>query len=241
LNITAKTDVGRARELNQDAYAVRELPGLAWAAVCDGMGGPAGGEIASELAAHTMQEFFDASLHAESTTEELVRAIAAGINAANARIFETGERNAQLSGMGTTLALAVVQADRLTVAHVGDSRVYLLQGDTLHCLTRDHSLVQELLDVGEITQEELRAHPQKNVITRALGVAPKVQYDLVTQTMADGDVLLLCTDGLTNACTDDEIADLLRAAHQSNAPEALIQLANARGGGDNITAVTMNN
>jgi len=242
MNITAKTDIGLVRGQNQDAYAVGELSeSLGWAVVCDGMGGPSGGEIASEIAINTVSEGMNRLLHAESTGAELHSVISEVIVAANGRIFEMGEENAGLKGMGTTLVLCVLRGAEFTVAHVGDSRAYLIRDGTIKRLTSDHSLVQKMVERGEISEDEASVHPQKNIITRALGVMAEVAFDTAVHEFLPGDLILLCTDGLTNLCEDEEILEAAGRLSPDALPPALIDLANERGGLDNITAVVMNN
>jgi protein phosphatase len=240
LNVTAKTDTGLVRSQNQDAYAVGELsPSLGWAVVCDGMGGPAGGNIASEMAVQTVAEGLNRLLHAESTAEEMHGAIAEVINAANLRIFEMGEANSDLTGMGTTLVLCILREGTLTVAHAGDSRAYLIQGADIKRLTSDHSLVQNMVERGEISKDEANTHPQRNIITRALGVSPEVDFDLAAHDISPESIILLCTDGLTNLCEDGEIAETIANEGAAGGPQALINLAIRRGGTDNITVVAL--
>jgi protein phosphatase len=240
LNITAKTDIGRVRSQNQDSYAVGEFsPSLGWAVVCDGMGGPAGGNIASEIAVQTVSEGLNRLLHAQSTGDDLRRAVAEVIKAANARIFEMGEANSDLTGMGTTLVLCLLHGGAVTVAHAGDSRAYLVGGNEIKRLTNDHSLVQNMLERGEISEGEASTHPQKNIITRALGVSPEVDFDLAEHNISPGEIILLCTDGLTNLCEDGEIAEIAEGTSIETLPSALIDLVNERGGTDNITVVAI--
>ncbi|MDR1805712.1 MAG: Stp1/IreP family PP2C-type Ser/Thr phosphatase [Clostridium sp.] len=240
LKITAKTDAGKVRSQNQDAYAACELsPTMGWAVVCDGMGGHSGGNVASEVAVSTVSEGLNRLLHSQSTGEELRRAMGEVIDAANTRIYEMGEGNSELNGMGTTLVLCILREDSLLVAHAGDSRAYLLQEDGLKRLTSDHSYVQGLIERGEISEDEASSHPKKNLITRALGVFEKVEYDLAEYKIQRGDIILLCTDGLTNLCDDEELAQIAADTGASELPDTLIALANERGGTDNITAVAI--
>ena len=238
MKITAKTDIGLVRAQNQDAYAVGELSRyMAWAVVCDGMGGPSGGEIASALAVNAVRDGMNRLLHSESTEEELHLVIKEVITQANSRIYEMGENNQELTGMGTTLVLCVVRKNEVTVAHAGDSRAYIIRAGEITKLTSDHSLVQTLVERGEISATEAGNHPQKNIITRALGVSPEVEFDLNVHDIKRGDIILLCTDGLTNLCDDAEIAEIA----MREGAQALIELAKERGGTDNITAVTIHN
>jgi len=242
LNITAKTDIGLVRNHNQDAYATGELSqSMVWAVVCDGMGGPSGGGIASEIAVQTVSNGMNQLLHSESTEEELRRAISEVIISSNERIFEMSESNAMLKGMGTTLVLCILIDSTLTVAHVGDSRAYIIRGNEIIRLTNDHSLVQNLVERGEISEDEASKHPQKNIITRALGVTSEVEFDISTNEIVPNDLILLCTDGLTNLCDDNEILQTVTQTDFNLLPETLINLANKHGGMDNTTVLIIKN
>lgn len=163
------------------------------------------------------------------------------IDAANQKIYRTAKEHPELTGMGTTVVLTILYGGKAYVAHVGDSRLYRCQGGVLTQLTKDHSRVQDLVDRGIITPEEARVHPEKNMITRAVGIGPDVNVDFLTVDFEPGDKLLLCSDGLSNICTDGEIADVLKTREAEQAVETLIKLANMGGGHDNITVVIAEN
>ncbi|MCL2023916.1 MAG: Stp1/IreP family PP2C-type Ser/Thr phosphatase [Oscillospiraceae bacterium] len=238
MNISANTHIGMKRSQNQDAFASGELSqSLAWAVVCDGMGGPAGGGIASEIAVSAVASGMN--LHSEISQFEIEKNIGQVINSANARIFEMSEALPQYKGMGTTLVMCVVKDKTLTVAHAGDSRAYLIRRGEIIQLTTDHSLVQNMVESGEISADEATHHPQKNIITRALGVTAELEYDCCAHTLEEEDIILLCTDGLTNMCEDELILQLAKQSPLANLPDALIALANERGGLDNITVLVM--
>ncbi|MGH9211796.1 MAG: Stp1/IreP family PP2C-type Ser/Thr phosphatase [Acidimicrobiales bacterium] len=225
------TDVGRVRSDNQDSYLAR--PGL-WV-VADGMGGHRGGEIASGLACEAMENHFG-----EPTVEGLVEAI----DAANAAIHNAGNNDPDLSGMGTTVvAIALVDEDSdevLAVANVGDSRAYRLTGGQLEQLTEDHSLVADMVREGSLSPEEAATHPQRNILTRVLGVYDEIPVDILTIEPHDGERYLLCSDGLFNEVTEDRIAAVLRRlADPDDAAEELVRLAVEGGGRDNVTAVIL--
>ncbi len=224
----ASTDTGRARRRNEDAYAL-EPPLFA---VADGMGGAQAGEVASRLAVAVLRDFHDAdALEPEAR-------VAALVTEANHRIHERALADSSVSGMGTTITAALVDGDTIVVAHVGDSRAYLLRGGDLEQLTQDHSLVADLVRSGQLTPAEAEAHPQRSVITRALGTDPEVEPDTFTVRAAPGDVLLLCSDGLTTMLADSEIAALVQGnAGLGSAAKALVRAANRHGGEDNITVV----
>ncbi len=227
---SAESNVGRKRRHNEDNF-VAAPPVFA---VADGMGGAQAGEVASELAADTVRETeFDPSV----TGKERVVAL---IKAANLRVHERAAVDASASGMGTTMTVAMLQPDgMLAIGHVGDSRAYRLRDGELEQLTDDHSLVGELVRRGELTPQEAAVHPQRSVITRALGTEADVDVDVFTVEAHDGDIFLLCSDGLTTMVDPDTIAAILRrnGTHLEAATSALIKAANDRGGDDNITAI----
>ncbi len=235
LLVGSATDVGLVRSNNQDQFLVS--PGLY--AVADGMGGHAAGEVASSTAIKALQAAFAAS------GEHSAEALESAAKAANRAVWEQARTNRGMLGMGTTLvALAVVEhgdgTNALAVAHIGDSRLYLLREEALQQLTVDHSLVQELVDDGRISPAQAAVHPQRHVLTRALGVEPTVQVDLIDVTPRHGDRYLLCSDGLPREATDEQVAAVLtRFTDPSEAAKELVTLANDRGGSDNITAVVV--
>ncbi|MEX2533548.1 MAG: Stp1/IreP family PP2C-type Ser/Thr phosphatase [Nitriliruptoraceae bacterium] len=228
-----RSDVGICRNSNEDALLLRETV----FAVADGMGGHLAGEVASVAALEPI-EVLDGKVFASST--QAATALADAVTAANAHVMSLAAKNPQFRGMGTTLTAVLVEGVRLHVAHVGDSRAYLLRNDTLSQLTIDHTLVQQLIDDGKITAEEAAKHPQRSVITRALGIAPVVDVDTLTVTLAPGDTVLLCSDGLTGVVADDTIVRTLMSADTpSQAIDALIASANANGGPDNVTVLVL--
>ncbi|MDH3706674.1 MAG: Stp1/IreP family PP2C-type Ser/Thr phosphatase [Acidimicrobiia bacterium] len=231
LRAGAATDVGRVRSVNQDDLLVAD----GFFAVADGMGGHQGGEVASELAVASLAE----SPHVSSMLE-----LTDGIKAANRVIIEQAGADADLAGMGTTVCVLAVldgfAGARLALANVGDSRVYVLREGNLAQLTLDHSLVAELLREGRITEEEAEHHPRKNVVTRALGVSDAVDIDTWELPLVVGERFLLCSDGLFNEVTDNQIEGVLRRlADPDEAAAELVRLANDGGGRDNITVVVV--
>ena len=223
------SDTGRKRRQNEDAF-VCEPPLFA---IADGMGGAQAGEVASRIAAAVFEEGA-AAVQGEDGVATVVRA-------ANARIFERAVHDPAVAGMGTTATVAVVDAAAatVTIAHVGDSRAYLYRLGTLEQLTTDHSLVGELVRSGRLTEDEAAVHPHRSVITRALGTDADVEVDTLTVDGAPGDLVLLCSDGLSAMVRDDQILRVLEAtgAAPREAAEALISAANAAGGEDNVTVV----
>jgi protein phosphatase len=222
-----KSDTGRQRRANEDSFFVRAPLFV----VADGMGGAQAGEVASRLAA----EAFAGGLPDDGTSEQRLEA---RVREANQRIHEVSQEDRTLNGMGTTITAAHLDGDELALAHVGDSRAYLLRDGELTRLTRDHTLVEELVRRGELTEQEAAEHPQRSIITRALGPEADVEIDLRTHRVQAGDVLLLCSDGLTGMIGEDEVAAILRsAAGLAPAGRALVAAANDAGGRDNITVV----
>ncbi len=222
-----KTDTGRQRRANEDAFFARTPLFV----VADGMGGAQAGEVASRIAADTFAE----GLAPEGGTEER---LAQRALEANRRINRRSREDHALEGMGTTLTAVYVDGDELALAHVGDSRAYLLREGELTRLTRDHTLVDELVRRGRLTEDEAAEHPQRSIITRALGPEADVEVDTSTHRVHAGDVLLLCSDGLTSMISEADVGELLRAAPTLGAAaRALIAAANDAGGRDNITVV----
>jgi serine/threonine protein phosphatase PrpC len=222
------TDAGRKRRRNEDSF-VREPPLFA---VADGMGGAQAGEVASRLAAEVFREFHEADV---LDPEERVAAI---IQEANRQIYERARTDAQASGMGTTLTAALVVGTTVAIGHVGDSRAYRIRTGQLEQLTDDHSLVADLVRSGRITPEEADTHPQRSVITRALGTDPDVDVDTFSVEAEAGDLFLLCSDGLTTMVEDQQILDIIgRSEGLAEASKALVKAANRAGGEDNITVV----
>jgi protein phosphatase len=223
----ARTDVGRQRSANEDSF-VASPP---YFAVADGMGGANAGEVASRLAA----EAFGAGTGEDAPPEQELERIA---HDANRRIYELAARDAARRGMGTTLTAAMVSDSEVSIAHVGDSRAYRLRDAELEQITKDHSLVAELERSGQISPEAAENHPQRSIITRALGPEPEVEVDTYTVKGRAGDVYLLCSDGLTSMISDEEVASILRGAEAlEQAADALVRAANQSGGKDNITVV----
>ena len=225
---TGVTDAGRKRRRNEDSFVV-EPPLFV---VADGMGGAQAGEVASRLAAAAFREFHDADALAP---EERVEAI---IQEANRRIFDRARADATASGMGTTVTAALVGDDSLAIGHVGDSRAYRIRDGSLEQLTQDHSLVADLMRSGRLTPEEADTHPQRSVITRALGTDREVDVDTFSVELVSGDVFLLCSDGLTTMVGDEEILRLVAdSSGLDSAGKALVKAANRHGGDDNVTVV----
>ena len=222
------SDTGRRRRRNEDNYVVS--PPLF--AVADGMGGAQAGEVASELAASALRGEDSNGLDGTARVDALIQE-------ANRRIFDRASTDPTASGMGTTMTVALVEEMTVAIGHVGDSRAYLVRGEQMEQLTEDHSLVNELLKSGKLSEEEAQIHPQRSVITRAVGTDPDVDVDGFTIEAEDGDVFLICSDGLTDMVDDEEILELLHHHRDDldKAVKSLVAAANRGGGDDNITAV----
>jgi len=222
-----KTDVGRQRSVNEDSLVLAPP----FFAVADGMGGAKAGEVASAMAAETFEGESDSGEPAEAQLTRILRE-------ANRRIYDLAVSDDSHRGMGTTVTAAKVTGNEVSLGHVGDSRAYRLRDGELEQLTRDHSLVAELERSGQITPEAAEHHPQRSIITRALGPEPDVQVDTYTLAGRDGDLFLICSDGLTSMISDDELASILRASETlDGAADSLVRAANQSGGKDNITVV----
>lgn len=233
-----KSDKGRVRPTNQDAFAIDLQPDGALLAVCDGMGGANAGNVASRFAIEAFMGVMRRSLQPGMARGEICDVLTEGVTVANRTVFELAQAQTEFQGMGTTLVGGIATQDSLVLANVGDSRAYRIGRDGATRLTQDHSYVEEMLRRGKLTEEDARAHPHKNLITRAVGVDPTVDCDLYEIELAPEDLLLLCSDGLTGMLRDEEIAALaMQAQDLQGAVDALIAHALANGGTDNITVV----
>lgn len=236
LKTFSMTNIGRKRKINQDyVYSseqpVGKLPNLFL--VADGMGGHNAGDYASQVAVETMVERI-----ADSQDTDILRIFDMAIQAANRRIRELGARSSELEGMGTTMVAACCREDVLYVANVGDSRLYVVNRFGLRQITRDHSWVEEMVRRGGIGREEARNHPDKNIITRAVGAEDTVRADFFTVRLEAGDEILMCTDGLTNMLEDEEIRMILDGARDIvEKTQELVRAANENGGRDNISVI----
>ncbi len=237
--IAGKTDVGAVRSSNQDSFAIKQLQGdRGYAVVCDGMGGANGGETASHIAVECITKALDEGLRPNMSEKSVRLLFETAIFNANINIYNKATEHQELKGMGTTAVLVYTENDLVYVAHVGDSRLYLVN-DKITLLTRDHSIVQEMVENGQITPEEALNHPHKNIITRALGTTNDVFADFNVVDKNQGDILLLCSDGLTNYAKIDIIADIIKNNKFEELPDLLVKAAINGGGGDNITAVVI--
>ncbi|MCX7568426.1 Stp1/IreP family PP2C-type Ser/Thr phosphatase [Tumebacillus sp. DT12] len=240
MQYAAKTHIGLVRQLNEDGYAIEaDLRPFGVAVVADGMGGHLAGEVASSLAVETFVGHIKAAGATDADpSDELME----GMQRANRVVYERSSSSDGLSGMGTTLVATLFDESQVFLGHIGDSRGYLYQAGMLRQLTDDHTLVNELFKNGQITAEEASHHPQRNIVTRAVGTDEKVQADLMRLQWSKGDILLLCSDGLTNMVKQDQLAEILAAdLPLATKVDTLIDKALAAGGYDNITVVAVQN
>ena len=237
MEVYFQSDIGKRRKSNQDYTATfTNQKNQLLALLADGMGGHQAGDIASRQAVEEIGIAWEATTIDDS--EKAVQWFLQHIQQTNQRIFEKGQSQPTLSGMGTTLEVVTILDNHLALAHVGDSRIYLFREQRLIALTEDHSLVNALLKSGEITQEMAENHPRKNIITRSLGMPGSLEVDVAIHRIEDHDQLLLCSDGLTNMVSEPKITQiLLEAASLQDASQRLIDEANAKGGLDNITVL----
>jgi protein phosphatase len=242
----ALSDVGRKRKENEDAHSVS--PERKLFVVADGMGGHAAGEVASRIAVEAIEEFVGLTAGNDEITwpfglDETIsydgNRLKTAIRHANSRVLEATRESAELEGMATTVAAVLVEGDIANLAHVGDSRIYRWSDGEMTLLTSDHSWVNEQIQTGVISPEQARSHPLRNVVTRALGGRAELLVDVQALRMESGDILLLCSDGLTTMISDEEIAGTLASSDGDivKAARALVDAANERGGEDNITVV----
>lgn len=239
MQIFSKIDIGMVRSSNQDAYFTGEFSdGSVFAVVCDGMGGANAGNVASETAVKVISEYLSKSYRTVMGVTDIERLLINAISSANIEIYDMSLKSPELSGMGTTVVAAVIRKERVVIAHVGDSRAYLI-GNEIRQLTRDHSVVQSLVENGTLTPNEAKVHPRKNVITRALGAEENIAVDSNVFDILEGQSLLLCTDGLTNFVESAEILNIFNNEKIENVAEILVDTANKNGGGDNIAVVTV--
>ncbi len=247
IRYAAKTDVGMKRSHNEDYFSLIEDEQLF--IVADGMGGHASGEVASKMAAEAISEFYQRTKDEEATWPYKMdrqlnyteNRLVCGIKLANYRIFHAAASEIRFKGMGTTVVTALVQGDRVYIAHVGDSRCYRVRKGAIQQMTRDHSLLEDYKDAKpDMTPEDEKNFPHKNVITRALGMRETVQVDSKSVKIEDGDVFLLCSDGLSGMVPDDQILEIVdSSSNLEDAVSKLVDAANRAGGVDNITALVL--
>ena len=247
IRYAAKTDVGQKRNHNEDYFSLIEDEQLF--IVADGMGGHASGEVASKMAAETVGEFYQRTKDEEATWPYKVdrslsyieNRLVCGIKLANFRIYESANRDIRYKGMGTTIVAAMIKGDKIYLAHVGDSRCYRIREGGISQLTRDHSLLEDYKEAKpDMTEEEERNFPHKNVITRALGMRDTVQVDVKPHQIQDGDYYVMCSDGLSGMVEDEQIREIIQKTKTlERVVEELVDHANRAGGTDNITTLVL--
>lgn len=240
MQIYSRTDKGKVRQINEDAFAAGELTnGMCWAIVCDGMGGQKCGEIASATAVKVISDYILSSYRVGMSANSIKTMLNSAVSQANIKIYDMSINSEDMNGMGTTVVATLIVDGVAYIAHAGDSRLYYVRNGALTQVTRDHSMVQKMVEKGQITANEAKFHPRKNIITRALGVNEDVEIEYDEIDVLDNDVLLLCTDGLTNFVDVNTIEDVVNSTPLNQIADKLIDLANESGGGDNITAVVI--
>lgn len=239
MKVASRTDRGKERRSNEDSYFSRVVSGYTVLAVADGMGGHAAGDVASSLAIDEITRFAGSLQHQDRLEEDIAVIIKNIVQKAGESVYRASLEDPGRRGMGTTLTLGIIHNNRLTIGHVGDSRVYRISSSMIEKLTQDHSLVEEMVKDGRLSREEAQSHSQRHIITRALGTSPKVEVDVEKVDLKQGDYLLFCTDGLTSVVTESEILKVVNEKGDcpQTAVDYLVQMANDRGGPDNITLI----
>jgi len=242
MKVFAKTDVGKARSTNEDFYYVSdEDESLKLYILADGMGGYNGGEIASRLGAMSVKGYIESNFDKISYEKEnILELIRNAIEYANMVVYEKSKENEELQNMGTTLEVCLIYNNRAFIGHVGDSRIYRIRKDFIRRLTQDHSYVQQLVKDGTITKEEAEHHPKKNMLMKALGCTPFVEPDVTVKGFLKDDIIVMCSDGLTNMVSEQEIYEYVKT-NINEASNQLVDRANEMGGYDNITVVVLYN
>lgn len=243
MKVYAKTDVGMKRQMNQDAYCISQDNGkYILCVLADGMGGYTGGEIASNLAAMSIDKYIRENFikDKEYNKEELQELIRKSIEYANLIVYEKSKQEEELEQMGTTLEICLIYNNRVFIGHIGDSRIYRIRQEIMRKITTDHSYVQKLVKEGKITKEEAINHPEKNMLMKALGCESEIEPDITVKGFQEGDIILICSDGLTNMVSEEKIYEIIKEDYE-NAADNLIKIANELGGKDNITVILIKN
>lgn len=240
MQIIGNTDVGRTRIANEDAFRYGIFDdGTLWAVVCDGMGGVHGGKIASSTAIDMVSQKIKKCYNTSMKMSSIENLLLSSITTANCIVYDRGVGDSKLEGMGTTIVAAIIKNGEACIAHVGDSRAYKISNGEISLITKDHSLVQEMLDRGQITQSEFEHHPRKNIITRAMGVDDKIDIEFNTIEFNKDDAMILCSDGLSGLVNIETMLDIYRNNEFNSLADKYIEVANDNGGVDNITVVIM--
>ena len=240
MEVFSKTDIGLVRKENQDSSAYGIISSdCVWAVICDGMGGARGGKTASSIAVNRITERINSDYKESFGAEEISDMLISAVNDANLAIYRAAVDDPELAGMGTTCELMFVRGNTAHVAHVGDSRAYSVRDGKILQITEDHSLVQEMVRRGELTPDQAMRHPNKNLITRALGVAIDVHIDYIEAEFNEGDVLLICSDGLSNYVSKADIVRTVRENKGELMISTMVEIAKRHGGHDNITVTVI--
>ena len=242
MEIWGISDIGLVRTENQDAYATKTIGAFTVAVVCDGMGGTAGGQLASRIAVDTYLTQMEEHLQSGMTAEQITQTSSYCIAEVNEAIRKAAAEHPGYERMGTTLVSAAARQDLALISNIGDSRAYRISSGGIEQITRDHSLVESMVERGDLTPQEARRHPNRNLITRALGPEPEVQPDTFAVAWKPGEFILLCSDGLVNTVSDQEILfEVIHNGEPESCLERLLALAAERGAPDNVTAVLLQN
>lgn len=243
MKVFAKSDIGKARDMNEDFFYIsNDTEPIKLYILADGMGGYSGGEIASKLATLSVKSFIESNFETTNYTnkEEMLKLIKNAIEYANMVVYEKAKENEELTNMGTTLEVCIIYNNKAFIGHIGDSRIYRIRKDIIRKITQDHSYVQKLVKDGTITKEEAINHPKKNMLIKALGCTPFVEPDVMVRGFLKDDIIVICSDGLTNMLSEEEIYNTV-IQNVDNSSSELINKANERGGYDNITVIIMYN
>lgn len=243
MKICAKTDRGMVRESNQDVVNYGFIgDNFCWVLICDGMGGQNSGEVASNLTSKIVEKIINSDYNDNLDKNSITNLMTKCLTTASSSVFEKAEEEPQHKGMGTTAVLAFIKDNNfINIAYVGDSRAYLIKNNEVKQLTVDHSMVQEMVDCGEITEEEAKVHPRKNIITRAIGINASVEVGFVDEQILENGSLLLCTDGFSNYISNDLLLDYFSKFSGETLVSELINHANNSGGADNVTVAVIAN
>ncbi len=243
MKIYAETDIGMIRQINQDSYYIsEENDNYKLCILADGMGGYTGGEIASRLACVSTANYIKENFEEDKkySKEELMQLVKDAMNYANKNVYDKSKEQLELEQMGTTLEVCLIYNNRVFIGHIGDSRIYRIRQEFMRKITTDHSYVQKLVKDGTITKEEAIHHPKKNMLMKALGCEEEIEPDITVKGFNEGDIILICSDGLTNMIAEQEIYNIVKQ-DEENAVKNLVKKANELGGYDNITAILIVN
>lgn len=234
-----KTDIGLKRKINQDCFEIGTIYNASWSIVCDGLGGEKAGDIASKIAVETICSHIRKTYRENMPAIDIKNMLSMCINLANARIYDMGKDNEDFQGMATTAVISLIADDILHIAHVGDSRAYLVEGDSVTRLTKDHSLAQILLEKGTLSEDEAKTHPKRNYLTKALGVEKHINMDYNFYNISSESIVLICTDGLYVYYDEEHIKNVFENNLIGDVCDKFVDIAIDGGGCDNITVVVM--